>query len=377
MIHEEFIDPLEDLIREANNEIIGIIARRIKSFEGLTPTEINKLANLSKIKDLNEIKRLLAELTEKTETEIQNIFEKSANENDLLSKRLFEAQNIPMATYLSNKQLKSILEQFMSETTKNVLNLSKTSAFVIDGKVTDITKAYTNVINRAVYQASQGLVDYKTAMRRSIKELAQSGIQTVEYDTGYTRRLDSQVRMNILDGLSQMNMAYYEQQGEEFGADGYEISAHALCAEDHLHIQGKQYTKEQYKAINSSLVRPIGTMNCRHVAYPILIGVSEPTYTSSELNEIAQKSTEPVTYTDLLGEKKTVTRYQATQRQRQIETQIRKLKDEKYALEQMGDSIGAKEVQKKIKAKVNYYKNMSNEVGLSPKLDRLSVNKPS
>ena len=377
MIHEEFIDPLEDLIRETNNEIIGIIARRIKSFEGLTPTEINKLANLSKIKDLNEIKRLLAELTEKTETEIQNIFEKSANENDLLSKRLFEAQNIPMATYLSNKQLKSILEQFMSETTKNVLNLSKTSAFVIDGKVTDITKAYTNVINRAVYQASQGLVDYKTAMRRSIKELAQSGIQTVEYDTGYTRRLDSQVRMNILDGLSQMNMAYYEQQGEEFGADGYEISAHALCAEDHLHIQGKQYTKEQYKAINSSLVRPIGTMNCRHVAYPILIGVSEPTYTSSELNEIAQKSTEPVTYTDLLGEKKTVTRYQATQRQRQIETQIRKLKDEKYALEQMGDSIGAKEVQKKIKAKVNYYKNMSNEVGLSPKLDRLSVNKPS
>lgn len=371
MIHEEFIDPLEDLIRETNNEIIGIIARRIKSFEGLTPTDINKLANLSKIKDLEEIKQLLAELTEKTEQEVQNIFEKSANENDLLSQRFFEAKNIPQATYLSNKQLKSILERFMSETGEKVLNLSKTKAFVIDGKVTDISKAYTNVINRAVYQASQGLVDYKTAMRRSIKELAQSGIQIVESDTGYTRRLDSQVRMNILDGLSQMNMAYYEQQGEEFGADGYEISAHALCAEDHLHIQGKQYTKEQYKAINSSLVRPIGTMNCRHVAYPILIGISEPAYTSNELNDIAQKSTETVTYTDLLGEKKTVTRYQATQRQRQIETQIRKLKDEKYALEQMGDAIGTREVQKKITSKVSYYKKMSNEVGLSPKLDRL------
>lgn len=377
MIHEEFIDPLEDLIRETNNEIIGLIARRVKSFEGLTPTEINKLANLSRTKDLNEIKHLLADLTEKTEREIQNIFEKSASANDQLAKRLFEARNIPQATYLSNKQLKSILERFMDETGENVLNLSKTSAFVIDGKITDITKAYTNVINRGVYQASQGLVDYKTAMRRSIKELAQSGMQIVESDTGYARRLDSQVRMNILDGLSQMNMAYYEQQGEEFGADGYEISAHALCAEDHLHIQGKQYTKEQYKAINSSLVRPIGTMNCRHVAYPILIGISEPAYTSNELNEIANKSTEQVTYTDLLGEKKTVTRYQATQRQRQIETQIRKLKDEKYALEQMGDNVGAREVQKKITEKVKYYKKMSNEVGLSPKLDRLSVNKPN
>lgn len=375
MIHEEFIDPLEDLIRETNNEIIGIIARRIKSFDGLTPTDINKLANLSKTKDLDEIKQLLAALTEKTEQEIQNIFEKSAKENDLLSKRLFEAKNIPQATYLSNKQLKSILERFMSETAKKVLNLSKTRAFVIDGKVTDISKAYTNVINRAVYQASQGFTDYKTAMRRSIKELAQSGIQIVESDTGYTRRLDSQVRMNILDGLSQMNMAYYEQQGEEFGADGYEISAHALCAEDHLHIQGKQYTKEQYKAINSSLVRPIGTMNCRHVAYPILIGISEPAYTSNELNEIANKSTEQVAYTDLLGEKKTVTRYQATQRQRQIETQIRRLKDEKYALEQMGDTIGVRETQKKITEKVKYYKKMSNEVGLSPKLERLSVSK--
>ena len=125
MIHEEFIDPLEDLIRETNNEIVGIIARRIKSFEGLTPTDINKLANLSKTKDLEEIKHLLAELTEKTEQEIQNIFEKSANENDLLSQRLFEAKNIPQATYLSNKQLKSILERFMDETGEKVLNLSK------------------------------------------------------------------------------------------------------------------------------------------------------------------------------------------------------------------------------------------------------------
>ena len=75
MIHEEFIDPLEDLIRETNNEIIGIIARRIKSFEGLTPTEINKLDNLSRTKDLDDIKQLLADLTEKTEQEIQNIFE--------------------------------------------------------------------------------------------------------------------------------------------------------------------------------------------------------------------------------------------------------------------------------------------------------------
>ena len=373
MTHEEFVDPLEELIQNTSDEIIGIIARRVKSFEGLSPTDINKLVNMSRNKDLEEIKKLLADLTEKTEQEIQNIFEKSAKENDKFSQRLFEAKNIPQATYLSSKQLKSILEQFMDETSGRVLNLSKTRAFVIEGKVTDISKAYKNVINRAVYQASQGFVDYKTAMRRSVIELAQSGIQVVEFDTGYTRRLDSQVRMNVLDGLSQMNMAYYEQQGEEFGADGYEISAHSLCAEDHLHIQGKQYTKEQYKAINSSLVRPIGTMNCRHVAYPILIGISEPAYTSAELNEMAQNSTEVVTYTNLLGEKKTVERYQATQRQRQIETQIRRLKSEKYALEQLGDTIGATEIQKKINDKVKYYKKMSSEVGILPKLDRLSI----
>lgn len=373
MIHEEFVDPLEDLIQSTNNEIIGVIARRIKSFEGLRPTEINKLANMARNKDLEEIKKLLAELTEKTEQEIQNIFEKSAKENDELAKKLFEAKNISQATYLSNNQLKSILERFMDATKDNILNLSKTSAFVLNGKVTNATKAYTDTINRGVYQASQGLVDYKTAMRKSIKELAQSGLQVVEFDTGYTRRLDSQVRMNTLDGLSQMNMAYYEQQGEEVGADGYEISAHSLCAEDHLHIQGKQYTKEQYKALNSSLKRPIGTMNCRHVAYPILIGISEPTYTSTELNEMMHNSTEAVTYTNLLNEKKTVKRYEATQRQRQIETQIRRLKDEKYALEQLGDTIGAKEVQKKIKEKTNYYKTMCAEMGLTAKTGRLST----
>ncbi len=59
------------------------------------------------------------------------------------------------------------------------------------------------------------------------------------------------------------------------GADGIEISAHVLCAEDHLPYQGKQYSNKDFERIQASLDRPFGQWNCKHTMYPIILGVSD------------------------------------------------------------------------------------------------------
>jgi hypothetical protein len=38
----------------------------------------------------------------------------------------------------------------------------------------------------------------------------------VEYASGYTRRLDSAVRMNVLDGVRQLNQGVRKITGEQF-----------------------------------------------------------------------------------------------------------------------------------------------------------------
>ena len=43
-----------------------------------------------------------------------------------------------------------------------------------------------------------------------------------------------------------------EQNHEDLGCDGWEISAHGGCAPDHEPIQGRQYSDEEYERINNS-----------------------------------------------------------------------------------------------------------------------------
>lgn len=112
----------------------------------------------------------------------------------------------------------------------------------------------------------------------------------VQYESGYTRRLDSAMRQNIIDGVSYVAQETARQAGEEFGADGVELSAHSPCAPDHLPYQGKQYSLQEYEELQASLRRPIGEWNCRHFAYPVLLGISRPANSKAELAEMAQAS---------------------------------------------------------------------------------------
>ena len=190
--------------------------------------------------------------------------------------------------------------------------------------------------------------------------------------------------MNVSDGVRSLNTSYRKIQGESFGADGIEISAHALCAPDHLPNQGKQFSNEEFEQLQSSLSRPFFAMNCHHSSFPIILGISDPVYSDKELQAYKKSSEKEVEYTTLQKDKdgnyikKKMTRYQASQTaQRKIETNIRQLKDIRNQLSINNDSIGVAEYNKRIKSKTAYYKKVSEQIGLSPKMDRLRVYSPS
>ena len=210
-----------------------------------------------------------------------------------------------------------------------------------------------------------GTVDYHTAVRSTVKDMAKSGLRRVTFDSGYSRRLDSQARMNILEGVRRLNGEMMEETGRRFGADGVEISAHALCAPDHIDIQGRQYRKAEWDRINSGLKRPIGTLNCHHYTTPIIYGVSRPVYSEKELSEINRRSSETVEWKG-----REMTRYEASQKQRQLETAIRYAKDERNAMTAAGDKRGAAQARTKSAALGREYKAFCEKTGLTPRYER-------
>lgn len=370
--NEALADKMVELAQQVNSNVLNIIGERLNQVGTLTATQAQQIVNIARIEDMALIEQQLSFFSGKTQLEIEKIIEGAANFNDELAKTFYNKGDT-----INYDVLNAIRSKAVQTVTEGIINLSDTLAFNLGGNIRTIQQAYTSAINQAVYYVQTGLMDYNSAIRSTVKNLAKSGIQKVDFATGYSRRLDSQVRMNILDGVRQFNMEYRTQLGKEFGADGIEISAHALCAEDHLPYQGRQFSNKEFAQLQGSLLRPIGTMNCRHTTFPIILGISQPSMSQKQLDEYASNSQQLVTYTDLNGEPKTVTKYQASQRQRQIETNIRKEKDIRNMYKVSGDDVMAKYFNKQVTADVKYYKSMSAEMGLEPQMKRLTVGRVS
>ena len=365
--------PLYEITQQMSNDTVGIIANRIKTIGTMTASDANRLRNTMRIADFKQIESQLSKLTGLGTSEIDRIFDDVAKQNEVMAQTLYEYRGIEQIPYAKNKELQLIVNAALKNAKSDFLNISSTRAFNLNGKVTTLSKVYNQAVDKAIFEVSQGTVDYNTSMRKTVLELANSGLQTVDYNSGYSRRLDSSVRMNLFDGIRQLSSEMRLQQAAEFGSDGVEISVHALCSPDHTQIQGQQYSTTEFEQLQNSLIRPIGTMNCRHTVFPIILGVSEPVYTPKQLDKIADNSNKIVTFTGVSGNDIEMTRYDFTQYQRQVETSIRRLKDKQSAISQLGDDLYAKQLNSKIRAYTSEYKRISEEVGISAKLKRLTV----
>ena len=260
-------------------------------------------------------------------------------------------------------------------TAESYINLSQTTVLkVLTGgkvKATPLKKGYTDIIDQAVTNASMGVQNYQSAMRDSLRALSEGGLSAVQYESGVIRRLDTAVRMNLLEGVRQVNQGVQDQIGEEIGADGVEISAHGFCAPDHEDIQGKQMSHREYAAWTAAHTYPrrkIGVLNCHHFAFQIILGVNEPAYSESDLARLKAENAEGVTF-----EGKHYTMYEATQVQRKLETAARREKDKQILAKAAGDDVLRREAQSRINLITSKYKKFSDAAGLSYKSQRMSV----
>lgn len=153
-----------------------------------------------------------------------------------------------------------------------------------------------------------------------------------------------------------------DYHGERFGSDGVELSAHAISAPDHAPIQGRQFDNEQFFRMQNqmsfedvngnkypAMPRRIGEWNCKHVSFPIVLGISKPVHSQEQLKEFEQNSKD---------------KYDLTQEQRKMENKLRKLKNERLFASAAGDELEAKRIQRKINEQQTAYREFSEEYDL-------------
>lgn len=363
-----------------NSKVLKILGEAIKKFDGISPSMAHKIAQELKYgSDIDDLINELAEISGKSIKDVQQAFDLVAKENVAFAEVYAKAKNKEFIDYENNEQLKRLVKGIAGETNatfKNIAN-SRMVGFVLkdtNGKkiFKNLKDTYNDLIDEAVFLVTTGTSDYQSAMRGVIKELANSGVKVHEekvgYPSGYNRRIDSSVRQNVLTGVRQVNLEVQKQVGRQYGANGIEISAHSPCAEDHLFLQGKQFSNAEFKKLNASLERPIGEYNCRHFVFSIVLGVNQPSYSNKMLNQMNRESQSVIEY-----EGKKYTSYEATQVQRKLETAIRKEKDRQIIARASGDKDGVGMAQKNITALTYKYNDFSKKAGLDTYKNRLTV----
>ena len=357
-----------------NTKVLKTLGEAIKQFDGLTPSQAHKL--VQEMKYSTEIDQLLNELSQlsgKSSQELDILLDKVAEENVAFAETYYKVKGKEFIPYEDNIQLKRYVETIKKDTkgTFKQLSHSKQIGFTFkeENKVIykPLKKAFNDLLDEAAYNVSTGVTDYQSAMRNTIKQLADSGVKIHEdkvgYPSGYNRRIDSSVRQNILTSVKQINIGIQERVGEELGADGVEISHHMDCAPDHYEIDGQQFSRKEFEEKNSELERPVGELNCRHFVFSIILGVNKPLYTKKQLMEDRKRNEKGFEY-----EGKHYTNYELSQAMRKIETSIRRNKD----LQIIARTSGNKELVSKAQNNITILTNKYNEIS---KISRLPTYK--
>ncbi len=374
--NEQWINALPDeavsVAEEINIEIAKVIAERIKAIGELSPSDIKQLTNSLQYlgADFGRITKLIAKYSDKGQMAVVDTLKQVADGNDEFADVFYSANGIAAHTWRNDNYLHTLVEAMARQTIEEFTNLSQTLVYKIDDKTLSLRQMYTRAIDKAIYEVHSGTVDYHTAMRKTVKQLS-NNMRILKWESGYTKRLDSHIRQNLIDGVKQLQTQMLDYHGEEFGFDGVEISAHAISAPDHVDVQGRQFSNEEFYKMQNGLdfvdvngnkykgfARPIGQWNCRHIRFPIIIGISQPVYTEKQLKEFAKNSEQ---------------NYDFTQQQRAMETRLRQLKAERLTASAAGDELEAKRIQRKINEQQTIYRRFSEKHNLLYDTKRASV----
>lgn len=376
---EALLKVFEARTQAVTEEYLTRMGEHLRDIGMLSATDVHRLIELKHMNaNIEAIKLEIARAAEVMIEDVETVFREVAASDEVFAKRIFAEDHTPTVKYSPIAALSSPVERVLKAqlriTQQAMANLSQTT---IDSAL------YREAIDRAVQVVQTGMTDYTSAIRSAMKKAAADGLKivyppgsaktsatgdVVVYPSGYTRRLDTAVRQNILDGVRALNQDVMEQIGKEYRADGIEISAHALCAKDHLPYQGLQYSKKEFERIKNKLERPFGMWNCKHTMFPILLGITQPAHSQAELAQYAMNSNAEITIDGI-----TMSRYEWTQQQRNIETRIRAQKNIAVAAKAEGDMPARREAQKNINALTAQYEKISKAAGLIRKPERMSV----
>ena len=372
-------DSIADLFSELETFIITDISRRLKKTGQITSSAQWQMQQ-AQLMGIKNIEAKIVEMLNLSQNQIEDIFPNVAATSMNSENEIYKTAGYKTISLEDSKMLKDYLKSAIKTTKGDIENITQSLGFaeVQNGKVvySSVSKFYQKELNIAHAKIMTGVQDYSTAIKQSVRKLAESGLRYVDYNSGYSINVDSAARRSVLTSVHQMNQEMTNYIMDEIvpSDEQYaETTAHANARPSHQVWQGRVFKVNGSTTEYENLVRATGLgtarglmgVNCRHSYFTFIPGVSQRAYTDKQLKNI---NTPNFIYKD-----KEYSGYEATQYQRQIENEIRKTKREILAYKESGLNDDLKVANANLKALRKEYKEFSEVAGISAKNNRIQI----
>lgn len=374
-------EELAELFRALEITLLEEICSRLKAADELNEVTVQDIRALrSHGIDIKEIKAAIRKATGIIETKLNKLLDDVIERNQKYYTDLIDLAHITQPETLVDAAEVAAIK---TQTLDTFHNLTASMGFLVDAGRTMLppAKAYQWALDSAVLQVQSGAINYNQAIKTVVRELSDSGLKVVDYESGHRDHVDVAVRRAVMTGVSQICAKYTEQSAEYLDTPYFEVSAH-IGARDkpgpspwssHKDWQGRVYSVRAgdiypsiYEVCGLGAVDGLEGANCRHRRFPWVEGVSDRTYTDAQLEHIDDGH-------GCTFDGKDYTAYEATQMQRRIERTVRKLKREKAAYKAAGLHEDETAVNIRLRRLNAKYKAFSAEAGLPEQPERMKV----
>ena len=328
MLPPSYLDRMPDafvqLWQQVEEQILQDVARRIGKMNAVTPTANWQLWRYQQTEAVrNDVVKLLAKYTGKSETAIRKLLLQAATEAMEREDAIYYHYGMEPTPFEENAALNNLLDAGARQTCGTWQNITATTANTVTG-------AFERTLDAAWGKVSTGAFDYKTAVKQAVDSLADD-MPMVTYPSGHKDSIEVAARRAILTGVNQTAGKLQVARADEMGVEFFETTAHGGARPSHAEWQGRRfhrggavdYKGRHYPDFEAATGYGTGAglcgWNCHHTFFAVFPELGDPPqWTQEQLQELNARNIE------YNGKKYTA--YEISQMQRARERNVRRWK---------------------------------------------------
>lgn len=321
---DQMPDAFVQLWQQVEEQILQDVARRIGKMDKVTATANWQLWRYQQTEAVrNDVVKLLAKYTGKSETAIRKLLLQTATEAMEREDAIYYHYDMEPTPFEENAALNNLLDAGARQTCGTWQNLTATTANTVTG-------AFERTLDAAWLKVSTGAFDYKTAVKQAVDSLADD-MPMVTYPSGHKDSIEVAARRAVLTGVNQTTGKLQVARMDEMGCEFVETTAHGGARPSHAEWQGRRfhrggamdYKGKHYPDFEAATGYGTGAglcgWNCRHTFFAVFPELGDPPqWTQEQLRELNARNIE--------WNGKKYTAYEISQMQRARERNVRRWK---------------------------------------------------